>query len=183
MKLSVNVDEADIGSVRAGQDATFTVDAYPNRVFTSRVVDVRSTPKTVSGVVTYETILSVDNSELLLRPGMTATAAITVTHLKDALLVPNAALRFTPSEETPQATATEGRGLIGSLMPRPGRSGGTRSIGGSKSKAVHRVWLLHENEPVPIDLTVGATDGAMTEVLSGDLTPGTPVLVDVIASG
>lgn len=183
MKLSVNVDEADIGSVRAGQDATFTVDAYPNRVFTSRVVDVRSTPKTVSGVVTYETILSVDNSELLLRPGMTATAAITVTHLKDALLVPNAALRFTPSEETPQATASEGRGLIGSLMPRPGRPGSTRSTGGSKPKAVHRVWLLHENEPVPIDLTVGATDGAMTEILSGDLTPGTPVLVDVITSG
>jgi HlyD family secretion protein len=183
MKLSVNVDEADIGSVRAGQDATFTVDAYPNRVFTSRVVDVRSTPKTVSGVVTYETILSVDNSELLLRPGMTATAAITVTHLKDALLVPNAALRFTPSEETPQATASEGRGLIGSLMPRPGRPGGTRSTGGSKPKAVHRVWILRENEPVPIDLTVGATDGAMTEILSGDLTPGTPVLVDVITSG
>lgn len=70
MTLNVNVDEADIGTVQAGQDATFTVDAYPKRVFRSRVIDLRSTPKTVSGVVTYETILSVDNSELLLRPGM-----------------------------------------------------------------------------------------------------------------
>lgn len=180
MTLSVNVDEADIGSVRAAQDATFTVDAYPTRVFTSRVIDMRSTPKTVSGVVTYETILSVDNSALLLRPGMTATAAITVMHLTDALLVPNAALRVTPPQVEPQPAASEDRGLIGSLL-RPRRPSTTPSAGGKPK--VQRVWVLRDNQPVPIDVSIGATDGAMTEVLSGDLTAGTPILVDVITTG
>jgi HlyD family secretion protein len=183
MTLNVNVDEADIGTVQAGQEGTFTVDAYPTRVFRSRVIDVRSTPKTVSGVVTYETILSVDNSELLLRPGMTATAAITVTHLTDALLVPNAALRFAPPEEAAQPATTEGRGLIGALMPRPGRPGVTRPATAGGPKAPQRVWILREKQPVPIEIAVGATDGAMTQVLSGDLMAGTAVLVDVLTGG
>jgi HlyD family secretion protein len=183
MTLNVNVDEADIGTVQAGQDGTFTVDAYPNHAFRSRVIDVRSTPKTVSGVVTYETILSVDNSELLLRPGMTATAAITVTHLTDALLVPNAALRFAPPEEVAQPATAERRGLIGALMPRPGRPGVTRPATAGRPTTAQRVWILQENQPVPIEITVGATDGAMTQVLSGDVTAGTAVLVDVITGG
>jgi HlyD family secretion protein len=183
MTLNVNVDEADIGTVQAGQDGTFTVDAYPNRVFRSRVIDVRSTPKTVSGVVTYETILSVDNSELLLRPGMTATAAITLTHLTDALLVPNAALRFAPPEEVAQPPTTERRGLIGALMPRPGRPGVTRPTTVGRPTMAQRVWILQESQPVPVEITVGATDGAMTQVLSGDVTAGTAVLVDIITGG
>jgi HlyD family secretion protein len=182
MTLSVNVDEADVGSVRAGQDATFTVDAYPNRTFTSHVIDVRSTPKTVSGVVTYETILSVDNSALLLRPGMTATAAITVTQLTDVLLVPNAALRVTLPQEEPEPAAGQDRGLIGSLMPRPRRPSPTQSTAG-KPRAMQRVWILRDNQPVPIDLSVGATDGAMTEILSGDLAAGARILVDVVIAG
>jgi HlyD family secretion protein len=183
MTLNVNVDEADIGTVQAGQDATFAVDAYPKRVFRSRVIDVRSTPKTVSGVVTYETILSVDNSELLLRPGMTATAAVTVTELTDALLVPNAALRFAPPEDVAQPATSERRGLIGALMPRPGRPGVTRQATAGRPAAAQRVWILQENQPVPIEITVGATDGAMTHVLSGDVTAGSAVLVDVITGG
>jgi HlyD family secretion protein len=184
MTLNVNVDEADIGTVQAGQDATFTVDAYPNRLFRSHVSDVRSTPKTVSGVVTYETILSVDNSELLLRPGMTATAAITVTQLADALLVPNAALRFAPpEEEVAQPADTERRGLIGALMPRPGRPGVTRQATAGRPTTAQRVWILRENQLIPVEITVGATDGAMTQVLSGDITAGTLVLVDVIPEG
>jgi HlyD family secretion protein len=181
MTLSVNVDEADIGSVRIGQAATFTVDAYADQVFSSSVVDVRVTPQTVSGVVTYKTILSVDNSELLLKPGMTATAAITVTHLDDALLVPNAALRFSPPAEVAEQTDGEDGGLIGSLLPRPRRPV-TRSTAGGKMTRVQRVWILQEKEPVPIDLTVGASDGSVTEVVSGNLTTGTPVLVDVITT-
>jgi HlyD family secretion protein len=183
MRLKINVDEADIGRVRGDEEATFTVDAYPDRVFASRVVDVRSTPKTVSGVVTYETILSVDNSELLLRPGMTATAAIVVTHLNDALLVPNAALRFTPSEAVEeQPTASGGGGLIGSLMPRPPRRTVTRATG-EKAKGARRIWVLREGQAVPVDVNVGATDGAMTEILSGELAAGTPVIVDTVSTG
>ena len=94
MKLIVDVDEADIGNVRVGQTANFRVDAYPDRSFSSKVSEVRSTPKTSNGVVTYQTVLAVDNSERLLQPGMTATAEITVTHVEDVLLVPNAALRY-----------------------------------------------------------------------------------------
>src|SRR5512138_97765 len=106
MKLSVNVDEADIGKVRVGQSATFRVDAYPNKSFASRVAEIRSTPKTSNGVVTYETILSVDNKARLLQPGMTATADVVVTTIPDTLLVSNAALRFTP----PAASPASGRG-------------------------------------------------------------------------
>jgi len=96
MELHVDVDEADIGRVRPGQAASFGVDAYPGASFPSRVAEARNAAKTVSGVVTYETVLSVDNAELLLRPGMTGTANITVNQLQDVVVVPNTALRFTP---------------------------------------------------------------------------------------
>ena len=123
MKLIVDVDEADIGNVRVGQTANFRVDAYPDRSFSSKVSEVRSTPKTSNGVVTYQTVLAVDNSERLLQPGMTATAEITVTHVADALLVPNAALRFTP----PAAQQAQGgRGF--SLLPRPPGLAAARSL-------------------------------------------------------
>jgi HlyD family secretion protein len=178
MTLSVDVDEADIGAVRAGQDATFTVDAYPDRVFTSRVIDMRSTPKTVSGVVTYATILSADNPELHLLPGMTATAAITVSRREDALLVPNAALRFSPQQEEPPAAASERGGLTGALLPRPGWQAAARSRGDAETQAPRRVWILSEGEPVPVEVTVGPTDGTVAEIFAGDLTPGTPVLID-----
>jgi HlyD family secretion protein len=183
MTLNVNVDEADIGRVRAGHEAAFTVDAYPARTFTSHVVDVRSTPKTVSGVVTYETVLSVDNSEALLRPGMTATATITVTQVTNALLVPNAALRFTPPAETAEPAATGNRGLIGTLMPRPPRPAAARPADGGRGQGGQRVWVLRDNQPVPVDVTLGATDAVMTEILTGDLTVGARVLVDFVTTG
>jgi HlyD family secretion protein len=113
---------------------------------------------------------------------MTATAANTVTQLADALLVPNAALRFAPPEEVAQPADTERRGLIGALMPRPGRPGVMRQATAGRPTA-QRVWILRENQPIPVEITVGATDGAMTQVLSGDITAGTPVLVDVITGG
>ena len=97
MELQVDVDEADVGKVRVGQKATFTVDAYPDRKFPASIRDMRFGSEVVQGVVTYKAVLSIDNSELLLRPGMTATAEIVVEQVKDALLVPNAALRFSPA--------------------------------------------------------------------------------------
>jgi len=107
MKLIVDVDEADIGSVTAGQSASFRVDAYPEKRFASRVMEVRNTPKTANGVVTYQVVLSVDNRSLSLKPGMTATADITVARIVDTLVVPNAALRFTP----PQPPLADTRGF------------------------------------------------------------------------
>jgi HlyD family secretion protein len=181
MKLGVAVDEADVGGVRAGQEATFTVDAYPGRTFVSQVLAVGNMAQTVSGVVTYEAQLSVDNKELLLRPGMTATAVITVTHLADALLVPNVAFRFVPpaqTEETDTETETGRRGgLLGTLMPRPPRFGGGDETGPS---ARQRVWVLRDGEPVQVELGVGATDGTLTQVVSGDLAPGDLVIIDAV---
>ncbi|MEN8196170.1 MAG: efflux RND transporter periplasmic adaptor subunit, partial [Pseudomonadota bacterium] len=115
MELRVDVDEADISLVEEGQAASFTVDAYPDRIFPARITKVRFAPDTTEGVVTYETYLAVDNSELLLRPGMTATAEITVKTIKAALLVPNEALRFVP----PAPDTDEDTGLLGSILPHP----------------------------------------------------------------
>jgi HlyD family secretion protein len=124
MLLNVQVDEADVGKVAAGQTAEFTVDAYPNRRFPATITLLRYVPQTVEGVVTYEAQLSVDNSELLLRPGMTATAEIAVQENEKALLVPNAALRFSPPQRM-AAPSDSGGSLVARLMwrpPSPGRA-------------------------------------------------------------
>jgi HlyD family secretion protein len=173
MKLIVDVDEADIGNVRVGQTATFRVDAYPDRSFSSKVSEVRSTPKTSNGVVTYQTVLAVDNSERLLQPGMTATAEITVTHVEDVLLVPNAALRFTP----PAAQQAEGGGFR--LLPRPpGLQRRDRSLEDGQS----RVWRTSDDGIEPVSLELGPTDGRVTVMRSGDLMAGAAVIVDVASA-
>lgn len=177
MELHVAVDEADVGQVKEGQEATFTVDAYPDKTFPAKIVQVRSAPKTVEGVVTYETVLSVNNSDLLLRPGMTATADITVNKLENVLLVPNAALRFTPP--VPEKTSKTERGLIGQLMPhRPHRN---QQPTEKTKRGEQRVWVLRDKVPVAIAVTVGATDGRVTEVLSKNLEPGQEVLVGTVS--
>jgi HlyD family secretion protein len=170
MKLIIDVDEADIGVVRVGQRARFTVDAYPGRSFESAVKDVRSTPTTSNGVVTYQTVLTVDNAERLLQPGMTATAEITVTEVQDAVLVPNAALRFTP----PAALQATGGGF--SLLPRPpGAQRRDRSADG----AAPRVWTQVGDDLRSIELALGPSNGSMTVLQRGDLAPGTAVIVDL----
>ena len=170
MKLIIDVDEADIGTVRVGQHAIFRVDAYPDRMFESKVKEVRSTPKTSNGVVTYQTVLSVDNSERLLQPGMTATAEITVTQVRDATLVPNAALRFTP----PAAMQTSGGGFR--FLPRPP---GSQRRDRSAENGAKRVWTLNGEQLTPIEVALGASDGTVTELRGGQLTPGTQVIVDL----
>jgi HlyD family secretion protein len=174
MKLIIDVDEADIGNVRVGQAANFRVDAYPDRSFSSKVSEVRSTPKTSNGVVTYQTVLAVDNSERLLQPGMTATAEITVTHVADALLVPNAALRFTP----PAAQQAQGgRGF--SLLPRPpGLQRRDRSLDDGQA----RVWRVSGDRLEQVPVEIGPTDGRVTVLRSGELTDGAAVIVDLASA-
>ena len=177
MKLSIDVDEADIGHIRVGQTASFRVDAYPGRPFASVVSAIRSTPKTSNGVVTYETILSVDNSDRLLRPGMTATADITVAEVTDALLVPNAALRFTPQSSEPAASASGGF----SILPRPpasNRPAATTTTTAPDSDH-QRVWVIAESRPKEVPIVTGLTDGRMTQVNSGPLAIGDMVIIDV----
>ena len=158
MQLAVDIDEADIGLVHEGQQASFTVDAYPQRRFDARLVSLRNSPKTANGVVTYEGLLTVDNGAKLLRPGLTATAKILVSETKDAVLVPNGALRFTPPAKDASPPALEAA-MNGELKGR--------------------VWILDGRMPVPRDLTIGRSDGRNTEVLSGNLKPGEPVITDI----
>ena len=163
MILSLDVDEADIGQVAVGQGAQFTVDAYPDRTFSATVHSVRNAAKTVEGVVTYQAILDVANPDLLLRPGMTATARIATDSVRDALLVPNAALRFTPESETAPAAAA-------------GAPAAAEDAASAQPRA-RRVWTLRDGAPFAIPVTVGLTDGQWTEVTGGALTPGTRLLV------
>jgi HlyD family secretion protein len=171
MRLIVDVDEADIGNVKVGQPARFRVDAYSDRVFESVVREVRSTPKTSNGVVTYQIVLDVDNSERLLQPGMTATAEITVTQVADAVLVPNTALRFTP----PASTQPAGGGGF-RLLPRPP---GQQRRDRAAEVAPPHVWTEVGDELKSVDLELGPSDGRVTVVRGGDLKAGTNVIVDL----
>jgi HlyD family secretion protein len=177
MELHVDVDEADVGWVSEGQAAEFTVDAYPARSFTAMIEQVRFAPSSVEGVVTYETLLSVDNADLLLRPGMTATAEILVDRLDDVLLVPNAALRFSPPKRPDQPRS--GGGLVSMLLPRPPHD---RKPAPTAEPGA-RVWLLREGSPVSVQIATGASDGIWTQVVSGPLDAGTELLVDSISKG
>ena len=160
MQLAVDIDEADIGLVKEGQLANFTVDAYPQRRFEAKLISLRNSPKSANGVVTYQGVLSVDNSTMLLRPGLTATVDIQVSDAKDALLVPNSALRFTPPQKEAAVPALQ-----------PSRNG----------QLMGRVWVLEAGKPSPRDLRIGRSDGRSTEIISGNLKAGEPIIVDVAA--
>jgi HlyD family secretion protein len=178
MRLLVDVDEADVSLVAEGQSARFTVDAYPERNFAALVTMVRYAPETTEGVVTYKAHLSVDNRDLLLRPGMTATAEISVKTVTGALLIPNEALRFVPPEPE---TEEEGRGLLGSILPRPPSRGATRRpelVGNGR-----RVWVLKGGELVAVSLVIGLSDGQRTEVVSGELEAGQRIVVEAQEAG
>lgn len=181
MELHVDVDEADVGQVREGQAAEFTVDAYANKNFPATITEVHFASQTVDGVVTYETVLSVDNSDLLLRPGMTATADILVKQVTDALLVPNAALRFSPPQQENQASSSGG-GLVSSLLPRPPSGAKQREEPSNANKHQQQVWALRDDQPVSIAVSTGSTDGLKTEVLSGNLEPGMALIIDTLSS-
>jgi len=177
MEVQVDVDEADVGNVREGQKATFTVDAYPDKKFTATIRELRFGSEVVQGVVTYKAVLTTDNSALLLRPGMTATAEIVVAHVKDALTVPNAALRFSPAE----TQQVDNRNFLQKIMPGPPhlrRPSTTEQPTGADRK----VWVLKDGSPEEVSVTVGPTDGKRTQIVKGNLQPGQAVIVDAAAS-
>jgi len=186
MELHVLVDEADVGSVKAGQEASFTVDAFPNRRFaadlrqvhfaSSNIKSATSSSSAASsangsatstGVVTYETVLEVDNSELLLRPGMTATAEIVTNHVGDALLIPNAALRFTPEgyDAFGNPVQEAKTSALSAIMPRMRRGWGGGQQQDNASKGIGRAWVLENGKPTLVLFHTGVTDGRMTQVL------------------
>jgi HlyD family secretion protein len=181
MELQVDVDEADVGQVKEGQEATFTVDAYPDRTFPARITQVRYGSQTVEGVVTYKTVLKVDNSSLALRPGMTATAVITVNRRDNVVLVPNAALRFAPSTKGASGSV-RGGGLVAMLLPRPpGMNQSKIEEPDTKSKE-QRVWTVRDGQLAALSFTKGLSDGFHTEVVTGQVESGMELVTDEISA-
>lgn len=174
MRLLVNVDEADVGAVKLGQAARFTVSAYANRQYPATITRVAYGSTITDNVVTYTTYLDVDNADLSLRPGMTATATIRASGRHDALLVPNSALRFSPAAQ-PAASGS----LVSSLMPRlPGRA---PRRAGAVAGAQRQIWVLRDGVAEPLAISTGISDGRMTEVTGGALQAGMLVITDQVA--
>jgi HlyD family secretion protein len=187
LRLQVNVDEADVGAVAVGQTASFTVSAYPGRKYPAVITRVAYGSTITDNVVTYVTQLDVDNRDLTLRPGMTATATITATERRDVLLVPNTALRFTPTQAGTDAAARNASGpsgLVTSLLPRPPRGTVQRrsAAEGASTALARRIWVLRDGVAVPVAVTQGISDGRVTEVTSGELQAGMLVITDQRAS-
>lgn len=179
MQVLANVDEADIGFVKVGAMAQFTVDSYRNRRFSAKVAQVRNAPQTVQNVVTYVVVLEVDNSEQLLKPGMTANVRLEVARRPSALLIPSAALRFKPKLERAGATpggAEPGRARGAAGHGEGDKSGGRRDDdkpegkregGGADRGSRATVWVPEGESPRPVRISAGITDGTFTEVVSG----------------
>lgn len=158
MQIDTSVDEADIGKVRVNQSVEFTVDSYPEIIFKGKVAEVRNAPTTVQNVVTYDVVVKVDNSDLRLKPGMTANVTITTATKTGVLRVPNAALRFKlPGKEPAAKTAPKGSA--------PGSQG---------------LWILTDGKPQRKIITTGISDGNYTEVMDGDLKEGMEVITDTM---
>jgi len=172
MELQVDVDEADVGQVKPGQPAFFTVDAWPGREYPADIVRVGYGSQITDNVVTYKTILKVNNDDLTLRPGMTATAEITTASRQNVLLVPNTTLRFTPPQP---AESSQSRGLVGSLLPHPPSRTNQKKTSNT-NKQSPRVWVLRDKMPVAVQVETGLSDGRNTEIVSGDLQVGTQVI-------
>ncbi len=175
MELEVDVDEADVGQVKDGQAATFTVDAYANRQYPARIRRVGYGSQTKDGVVFYKAVLSVNNTDLTLRPGMTASASIVTLERPGVLLVPNAALRFAP---TAANAAAPGGGIVSSLLPRPPGMGQKPAAVATPKEGAGQVWVLRNGQPEAVAVTVGHTDGRVTEVSGPDVKAGLKVIVE-----
>lgn len=202
MKLEVAIDEADVGQVREGQDASFTVDAFPGKTFPAKITRVEvgsnlsvqdassstsTTSTTANQVVSYAADLSVSNADQQLRPGMTATADIVTMSRQNVLLVPNAALRFTPAAANSGASGGSNSGIAGALVPgrprRGGNSGQPKTATGNQA-GERTVYIVGaDGKPQPVQVTTGSTDGTVTEVTGGNLKPGDKVITGQLANG
>jgi len=205
MQVDSSVAEADVGKLSPGMEASFFVDAYPSERFTGKVRQIRNAPQTIQNVVTYDAVLDVSNPDLKLKPGMTANITFITSERDDVLRVPNAALRFRPPPEmlaslskgdgktggdNASAQTGDARGAGGGAAGggRRGGGGGERGAGGfgaggtdGRPTAPDRktVWVLREGKPVPVRFKAGVSDGSLTEVAEGELSPGDRVITGV----
>lgn len=196
MQIDANVAEADVGNIEVDQKVDFTVDAFQYRTFHGKVAQVRNAPITVQNVVTYDTVISVTNEDLKLKPGMTANVSIVIAQREDVLKLPNAALRFRPAEEPGKSSTRTSDRTTDASPPRSGEAGGRggerRGPGGpggpggrgggrprERSASMERtVYKLVNGKPAPVKVKLGITDGIFTEVLDG-LTAGDQVITGV----
>ncbi|MDN5130887.1 efflux RND transporter periplasmic adaptor subunit [Aliarcobacter butzleri] len=169
MDLIVSIDEADVADIKKDLPVTFTVDAYPNKVFNGKVKQVRLNPVDTNGVVTYETVVSVDNEDLLLKPGMTATAKIITKESKNKLLIPNGALRFKPKI---QEQKNGGVNLVGPNMNRPANVARDLS-----KKELAPIFILENNQPKRVMVKVLDSDGKLTSIESEELKVDDEVII------
>ena len=173
MQVDTSVAEADVGRLKGGMQAAFTVDAYPSETFQGVVRQIRNAPQTVQNVVTYDAVIDVNNADLRLKPGMTANTTFIYAEKEDVLRVPNSALRFRPPPD-----------LFGPAA-RPGaaaRGGGANSLAKAAPDTPDRrtVWVLRGEKPEPVRIRVGISDGTLTEVLEGSLDAGDQVITDAV---
>jgi len=176
MQVDTNVSEGDVGRLQVGMKTYFTVDSFPGQRFLGTIRQIRNAATTVQNVVTYDAVIDVDNTDLRLRPGMTANVTIIYAERKDVLAISNAALRFRP----PSSSGGGGG------SPSPSGSGGRHGPRGAGSAAsadpaapeAKTVWVLRGGSPQSVNVHIGLTDGTVTEVVDG-LSEGDPVIVDV----
>jgi HlyD family secretion protein len=182
MQVDTNVSESDIGGITDGRPATFVVDAYPNQVFKGVILQVRNAPITVQSVVTYNVVIGVDNTDLRLRPGMTANASIIIARRDDVLKIPNQALRFKPATARGGDKSGGPHGESAGKRNDAGQGGapdGSRRVGG-EGRSKSKVWLRDpQGEPTPVEVKIGITDGAFSELVEGELKEGDDVIVGV----
>ena len=182
MQVDTNVSESDIGGITEGKPATFVVDAYPNQVFKGKITQVRNAPITVQNVVTYNVVIGVDNSDLRLRPGMTANVSIIIADREDVLRIPSQALRFKPSLAK-GASKAGSHASSASSGPEDGAKDGSAEKGGrvgSEGKAKPTVWLPNpQGDPIKVKVKTGVMDGTYTELVEGPLKEGDEVIIGV----
>lgn len=175
MELKAAIDEADIGTVKAGQQARFSVDAFPERRFDATIRDISYASVTTDGVVTYDARLEVENDELLLRPGMTATVTVVTKHAKDALTVPTAAFRYRPATQERESGWGALSMLTGRMTP-PRERRSQQQTRQREADGTRMLYVLKNGEPQPVRVRVGSTNGELTEILSG-LSEGDQVII------
>jgi HlyD family secretion protein len=185
MEVHTNIAESDIGRLRAGMDASFTVDAYPTERFRGRIREIRNAPQVVQNVVTYDAVIDVENAELKLKPGMTATVNIVSERRDGVLRVPNAALRFRPDALAARPAGAGGASRAGGAAGRSGSMAAGAAGGPSarerpdRDPALRSIYVLVDKESVRREVKVGLSDGGFTEVTGGELREGDLVITGI----
>jgi HlyD family secretion protein len=180
MQVDASVSEADVGKLRPDMAASFSVDAYPGERFHGQIRQIRNAAQTLQNVVTYNAVIDVENPDLKLRPGMTASVLFVYANRPDVLRVPNSALRFRPTPEV-LAALRNGDGSANERPPsRKAPSGAAPEV--AEDPTLRTVWALVSGKPKPQQIRIGVSDGTMTEVTFGGLRPGSILITDVASA-